>query len=438
MPFKRSTRSIVAGKRPRPSKDVPGQEPEIEAVPAPEGPEEPQKPKIITEVNTIMDKINLPKWAWWAAGAAVAVLLIIIIILSSIPKGGEPAEGPVLPEIGADQTVISIQADTALTALAEPGDIVQLYAADGSVVEALQYVQVYKPAEEGCLLLLVDSKQAAAVVSHEISTKVVLISHQNEDRADELLALQARINAPEITLTLQPTAVIALGTPTELTFRAEIDPIEATLPAIQWTSSNTSVAAVRDGTIYGLTVGEATITAKCGDQEVSCVVTVEIPLEAIRLNNSEAALAVGETLKLSARPEPQDATHCDVTWSVSDPSVATVSEDGIVTAIAPGTVVVTATSSSVSAECTIRVGYHAEVVQLSLQSISLSVGQEYKLEPSVYPSTNLIDELEYSSSNILMAAVSEDGTVTALAMGTATITIQCGEISVKCTVTISP
>ena len=436
MLFKRSTRAIVAGKRPRPPKGDPGQEPDITAVSAPKGPEKPQKPKINLEVNTFMDKIKLPQWAWWAAGAAV-VLLIGIIILASLPKGSEPAEGPVLPEIGADQTVVSVQADAALTALAEPGDIVQLYAADGAVIEALQYVQVYKPAEEGCLLLLVDSRQATAFVGNEISTRVVLISHQDGDRAGELLTLQKRINDPEITLELQPSITIAQGKPTELTYKAEVDPVEATLPAIEWSSSNTSIVAVRDGTVYGLKVGEAIITAKCGDMEATCTVTVEIPLEEIRLNVTDTVLAVGETLTLLAQLEPQEATNTDITWSVSDPAVATVSEDGTVTAVAPGTVVVTAASGSVTAECTIRVGYHAEVVQHDPQTITLKMGDDYVLKPVVYPSADLIDELEYSSSSNLVATVLTDGTILAMNPGTATITIRCGEKTFQVTVTVT-
>lgn len=438
MLFKRSTRSLVTGKRPRSPKDDPGQQPDIAVVSSLEGQEEPQKPNYISEVNTFMAKLNLPRWAYWAAAAAVMVLLIVIIVLAVAPKSStSPAEAPALPEIGADQTVISVQADAALTALVEPGDIVQLYAADGAVVEELQYLQVYKPAEEGCLLLLVNSKQAAAIVSREISTSVVLVSHNDAERAGELLALQARINNPKITLELQPTAVIAPGVPTDLTYLAEIDPIEAVLPDLQWSSSDTTTVAVKNGTVYGVKVGEATVTVKCGSLEASCVVTVEIPLNEIQLNREQTVMAVGETLKLSARPEPENATHFDVTWSVSDPAVATVSEDGTVTAVAPGSVVVTATSGGVSAQCTIQVGYHAEVVQLNLQTISLAIGQQHKLAPSVYPTNDLIDVLEYSSSNAAVATVADDGTVTAVAAGTATITLRCGEIAVKCTVTVT-
>ena len=438
MPFKRSTRSIVTGKRPRAPQEPLEQEPAPTAPLASEGLEMPNKPTFYTEVKKLMNKLNLPRGAWWAIGGAALVFLLVIILLIAAPKNNEPAAtDPTLPQIGADQTVVSVQADAALTALAKAGDIVQLYASDGNEIEALQYVQVYQPSEESCLLLLVDSKQAAAFVSHDISTRVVLVSHNDLERASELLALQARINDPQISLTLPTNITIPLGPPTKLEYTAEIDPAEATLPQTQWTSSNSSIVAVQDGIIYGLKVGESTITAKCGDAEAVCTVTVEIPLEEIRLSVTDTVLAVGESLTLVAQPEPQEATNTDITWSVSDPAIATVDGSGTVIAVAPGTVVVSATSGSVTADCTIRVGYHAEVVQHDPQTITLKMGDDYSLKPDVYPSADLIDEIEYSSSNTLVAMPQTDGTILAMNPGTATITISCGEKTFQVTVTVT-
>ena len=439
MCFKRSTRSIVTGKRPSPLLGGPDQQPDITAVPRSEGPEQPHKPNFIAEVNTFMSNKLPPRWGYWAAGigvaVAVAVILTVIILASASNCNGTAGE-PAVPEIGADQTVISVQADEALAALANPGDIVQLYAADGSAMEELRYLQVYSPAEDGRLLLLVNSKQAAAIVSREINTRVVLVSHNDVERAGELLALQERINDPTLKLELQPTVVIEPNVPTKLTYLAEIDPIEATLPQIIWSSSDPNIVVVENGTLYGMSVGEATITAKCGDLEATCVVTVEIPLEAIQINYQQAALAVGDTLKIAVWPVPDRATNFDITWVSSDPAVATISDNGSVTAIAPGTVTVTATCGDISTQCTVQVGYHAEVIKLDLQSISLAIDQQYKLTPTVYPTTDLIDKLEYSSSDDTVATVSDDGTVTAVASGTAIITLRCGNIRAKCTVIV--
>lgn len=431
--FKKSTRAIVAGKRPKSLNSDLEQDP---VAPDSDGPEQPKNNEFTSE-ETIMNKIKLPRWAFWTAGGTALALLVIIIILA-VSSGSKAPEGPVLPEIKAGQTVISVQADTALTALTSPGDIVQLYAADGAAVEELQYLQVYKPTADGCLLLLVDSEQAAAIVARDISSKVVLISHDNAERAGDLLALQERINDPEITLKLQSTATMAPGENVELDVYTGIEPAEATLPQVQWQSSDPSIAEVQDGTVLAAGVGQATITATCGDARASCTVAVEVPLVEILLDQKETVLAVGDSLKLTAAPNPQETTHFDVTWSSSDPAIATISEDGTVTGAAPGTVEVTASSGDITAKCTITVGYHAEIVKLDRETISLAIGQTYKLTPSIYPSEDIIDVTEYESSNSKVATVAQDGTVTAVAAGTVTITFRCGEISVKCKVTVTP
>ena len=437
MCFKRSTRSIVTGKRPSPLLGGPDQQPDITAVSRSDGPEQPHKPNFIAEVNAFMSNKLPPRWGYWAAGIGVAVAVILtVIILASASNCSGTAGEPAVPEIGADQTVISVQADEALAALANPGDIVQLYAADGSAMEELRYLRVYSPAEDGRLLLLVNSQQASAIATQELSSSVVLVCHKDPDRASELLALQERINDPTFKLELQPTAVIEPNVPTKLTYLAEIDPIEATLPQIIWSSSDPNIVIVENGTLYGMSVGEATITAECGDLKASCVVTVEIPLEAIQINYQQAALAIGDTLKIAVWPVPDRATNFDITWASSDPAVATISDNGTVTAIAPGTVTVTATCGDISAQCAVQVGYHAEVIKLDLQSISLAIDQQYKLTPTVYPTTDLIDKLEYSISDDTVATVSDDGTVTAVASGTAVITLRCGNIRVKCTVIV--
>ncbi len=81
-----------------------------------------------------------------------------------------------------------------------------------------------------------------------------------------------------------------------------------------------------------------------------------IPVSSITLDKSEASLAVGETLQLTATLLPQEATDKSVIWSSSDESVATVSAEGLVTIVKDGFTVITATAhdgSGCKAECTI-------------------------------------------------------------------------------------
>lgn len=375
-----------------------------------------------------MKQKKYPVWAAWAAAGGFLALLIVIILLYTLfsrPTG--------LPEVGSGQVIAAVQADTALSSAISSGDVVQLYS-NGEPVPELQYVQVYQ-AGAG-LLVLVDSRQAAVLASLE-NTQAVLVVHNDPEQAAGLLALQARINDPQISLTVQPTAVLSPGQVLELETAAEIDPVEAVLPAILWTSSDPAVATVEDGIVTAQGVGQAEITASCGGVEAVCQVTVEIPLKEIHLSQTEAVLAIDETMQLTADADPADATGFAVVWSVEDSEIATVSEDGTVTAVAVGTTTVTASCGEISASCTVTVGVHAEMAQLDAQELTVAVGESASLTAAVYPSSGVIDKMIFESSDPEIAAVSEDGVVTGAARCTATISFRCGQATASCTVTVT-
>ena len=435
MIFRRSTRSIVTGRRNKAPSDVTGSsEDGLDILNTPPSPPE-------DESNTGVFTASLLRWAIPVGIAALAIILFIVLLIPK-PDSNEPPTEPdippvTMPGLDADQNIISVQSDTGLAALVAPGDVVQLYGTGGSDLPALRYVEVYQSTEDGRLLLIVDDTQAAAIISGELSDRVLLISHNDPQQAEDLLDLQARINDPEIKLTLQSTVQAAPRDTIQLEFVAEIQPAEAPFPEIVWESDNPDVAAVKKGIVYAQGVGSAIITARCGNAEATCSVTIEIPLEEIQLDRQSAAIAVGESLQLVATPVPEDATRFPVVWHSEDPAIATVAEDGTVTGVAPGKVLITATSGEFSIQCSITVGYHAEVVQLDQQSIALTVGQTYTLTPTVYPSADMIDVFKFESSNAKIAKVSSDGTVTAVAAGKAYITLRCGEATVKCLVTVT-
>lgn len=154
-----------------------------------------------------------------------------------------------------------------------------------------------------------------------------------------------------------------------------VDPVDAILPDVVWASSNPEVATVEAGTVVVHQVGQTTITASCGAFSASCELTARVPLQSIGLNCTEAELDIDGTLSLKANPKPSDATDFAVTWEVDDPAVASVAEDGTVTALSAGTAIVTATCGDVSASCTILIGVHAELVQLSQHTLEMPVGQ---------------------------------------------------------------
>lgn len=157
-------------------------------------------------------------------------------------------------------------------------------------------------------------------------------------------------------ITLDQTAATLTEGET-LTLTATVSPDDATDKTVTWSTSDASVATVANGVVTALAPGTATITAKAGDKEATCVVTVEkkvIAVSGIALDQTAATLTEGETLTLKATVSPDDATDKTVTWSTSDASVATVA-DGVVTAVAAGTATITAKAGEHSATCVVTV-----------------------------------------------------------------------------------
>ena len=109
--------------------------------------------------------------------------------------------------------------------------------------------------------------------------------------------------------------------------------------SISWSSNKTDVATVdREGKVTAVALGEAVITASAGEKSAQCLVKVEkeVAIEGISLNKSSLTLKEGETFQLVATLIPENATPKTIEWTSSIPSVATVDEKGLVTAVRNG------------------------------------------------------------------------------------------------------
>lgn len=148
----------------------------------------------------------------------------------------------------------------------------------------------------------------------------------------------------------------------------------------------------------------------------------------ITLNETEKDLIVNQTYKLIATITPDVATNQTVSWSSSNPSIATVDSEGLVTAIAVGTATITATTTdgtNLSASCDVTVSIiPVTSVQLNKTSLTLDIGDvdTYQLTATVTPSNATYKTLAWTSSNPAVATVSDNGLVSLVAPGTATIT----------------
>ena len=102
---------------------------------------------------------------------------------------------------------------------------------------------------------------------------------------------------------------------------------------------------------------EKRVCSKCGAEETRAISKLEpVQVTDVELDITQKALNVGDTFTLTATVKPDNATDKSVTWSSSNTSVATVDENGVVTAVTEGTATITATASNgVEASCTVTV-----------------------------------------------------------------------------------
>ena len=244
------------------------------------------------------------------------------------------------------------------------------------------------------------------------------------------------VATPVTSVTLNKTSA-SLKAGETVTLRATVKPDDATDKTVTWSTSDATVATVSYGVVTAKKVGAATITAMSGDMSATCEITVvATPVTSVTLNKTSVSLKAGETVTLRATVKPDDATDKTVTWGSSDESVAKV-ENGIVTAIGKGLSTITAKAGDTSATCMVTVSVPVENVTLNKTELVLQKGQEELLVALVSPDDATDKTINWSSSNVSVVRVDQNGAVAAEGAGTAVITASAGTKSATCTITVT-
>ena len=201
--------------------------------------------------------------------------------------------------------------------------------------------------------------------------------------------------------------------------------------AITWSSDAPSVAAVSvDGLVSALSSGSATITATSEGKSGTSSVTVSVvPVASVSVTPGSVNLRVGGSAQLSATAKDSANNVLSgriVTWSSSAPSVATVSTNGLVSAVAAGSATVTATSEGKSGTAAITVTVvPVASVTVAPAAVALRVGGTAQLSATTKDSANNVltgRTVTWSSNTPGVATVSATGLVSAVSAGSATIT----------------
>ena len=225
----------------------------------------------------------------------------------------------------------------------------------------------------------------------------------------------ADIKVTDVKLTATSTS-LNLTTSKTTTLTAAITPEDATNNSVTWSVSGDAVALdnhpdslIRTVTAVKGGTATVTVTAKDGSGKSDSVeIQVEdntpVSVESVSLSKTSTALTVGTSETLTAKVLPTNATNQSVTWSSSNSNIATVSSNGLVTAKAAGTAVITVTTQDgkKTATCTVTVN-PSGVPTISNTSLTLNVNKSSNLTISNLPTGATVT---WSTANSSIAKLS--------------------------------
>ena len=143
----------------------------------------------------------------------------------------------------------------------------------------------------------------------------------------------------------------------------------------------------------------------------SCNSMEEVAVQSIAVSPEEKTVPVGESVQLSVVFTPENATNQKVVWTTDDEAVATVDENGVVTAVAMGETMISALASGFRAQCRVTVPdntVYVESVSLDETSLTMEIGDRQTLVATVTPADATDPSVKWSSDNTAVATVSEE------------------------------
>ncbi|MGQ0647472.1 MAG: Ig-like domain-containing protein [Gemmatimonadaceae bacterium] len=217
--------------------------------------------------------------------------------------------------------------------------------------------------------------------------------------------------------------------------------------AITWASSAPAIASVSSaGLVIALSPGAATISASSEGRSASSQITVSVvPVHAVKVVPGTATVAVNRTAQLFAQVTDAGGsvlTGRPVTWTTDRPAVATVSGDGLVSAIAAGQVRITARSEGEAGTATITVtSTLVASVTVAPNPATIQVGATQQFTATPKGATGLILTgriVTWVSGAPSVATIDQAGLVTAIGAGTTLIIATCEGQPTAATLTVTP
>ncbi len=234
---------------------------------------------------------------------------------------------------------------------------------------------------------------------------------------------------------------------------------EGSTSELEWSSSDDKIVTVKDGELKALKTGEVTITVttKDGKYKATCKIKVEDDVKSVTSVSisGKKEVNIGESIKLTASIKPKDATNKEVSWTSSNPSIATVDKNGNVKGIKSGKVTITVTTVDGEKKATISIEVKEKKTEtttpttptdttVKVKGISakidkskMYVGEKAKITYVIDPSNAKEQGVTFSTDKSGIVSIDANGNVTGLKAGSVTITITTKDGSKKATVSIT-
>ena len=256
-------------------------------------------------------------------------------------------------------------------------------------------------------------------------------------------SLEEKINVEVKENIILPTDIELLTTSVGLligesiTITGKTIPENATDSKLTWTSNNSDIATVNNGTIIGKGEGNTSINVSTSNgikKEINVIITKKnqqegdnIDLKTIKINVGDLTMEAGTSTKINAILEPSNATNKDIIWQSSNTEVATINQNGTISAQKEGNTTITVSAvknSEIKASINLTVKKNSTSVSnviINENNVKVKVGGESRLTATVLPSTAVNKEIVWKSNNTSIATIDSNGTLKAISAGTTTI-----------------
>lgn len=345
---------------------------------------------------TITAKSTDPTMPWLSAtcrvtvGQAVTGITINYDVVSVPVKGSATLSAKIAPAnasnrgvvwTSSDENVASVSAYGSVQGISEGEAVITATAADGSGVTGVCTVKVVKP----------------------------------------------------VTAVKIPTGKYTVSVQESLNLKASVEPADATVKEMIWTSSNPDVATVsREGKVAGVMPGRARITATSAEQRAgvpsksaSVEVVVIQPVKSVAMGSDKLTIAKYGHGQLSARVLPANATNKTLTWNSSNPNIVSVDSRGNLSAKAVGSATITCATTDgtkLNASCQVTVIQGVQQISPKTARQGVTEGKTTTVSFNISPADATNKKLSFESSDRSIATVDSNGVVTGVKAGTVTIT----------------